>query len=150
MDEVQDQRLLDIWSQKRIPVVYKQARSFPVLVRLPYAPNNRDWLRGDQRRKPEWNEKFKCWETPQAWFDYDINLALQKYGKVFVVQLYKEQQKCAPACWNAEGFHCECSCMGANHGSGHPGGSWHEISDTFAFSWGEKKYACRLVSKKTL
>ncbi len=148
MDKVQDPKLRAIWRQSAIPVIYKQKRPQPVLVRVPYAANNYLWLRGDQQRKPAWNAQFKCWETPQSWFDYAIKLTLQKFGKVYVVQLHREQQKCAPACWDAKGFNCECSCMGANHGSGHPGGTWHEVSDTFAFSWGQRKYACRLVSAK--
>jgi hypothetical protein len=36
--------------------------------------------------------------------------------------------------------------MGMNHGSGHPGGHWREVSDTFAFQWGPRKYACRLLA----
>lgn len=141
MDDVQDPKLKNTWGQKDVPVVYTQTRSKPVLVKLPYSSNNLTWLRGNQRRKPERNGQFKCWETPQAWFDYDIKLTLAKFGRVHVVQLHREQQKCASVCWNAEGFHCECSCMGANHGSGQPGGNWHEVSDTFAFSWGQKTYS---------
>lgn len=140
-------KLLEIWSQKKIPVLFKRQRP-PLLVRLPYANNhtNSDWIRNGRRANPSWSLRFKCWETPVSWFDDLIQRALEKFGRVYVIQLYKEQQKCAPACWNAEGFHCECSCMGANHGSGHPGGNWREITDTFAFSWGPKQYACRLIT----
>jgi hypothetical protein len=60
--------------------------------------------------------------------------------------LIERTPKCAPACLYAVGYHCECSCMGANHGTGHPGGRWHEVSDTFAFNWGPKQYACRLIA----
>src|SRR5690606_1987750 len=60
----------------------------------------------------------------------------------------RAQQKCAPACWNAEGFHCECSCMSENHGGGHPGGSWYKVSETFAVSWGAQRYSCRHLKIK--
>jgi hypothetical protein len=50
----------------------------------------------------------------------------------------------------AEGFHCESSCMGENHGGGHPGGRWYEVSETFAVSWSVQRYSCRhLRVKKT-
>ncbi len=28
--------------------------------------------------------------------------------------------ECGPKCYNAQGPSCDCSCAGANHGSGHP------------------------------
>lgn len=144
--DAQDHRLREIWRQKTIPVIYRQSRPNPVLVRIPYSPNNFEWVRGEKRHKPEWSSTYKCWETPVAWFDELVERALRRYLKVYVIQLHKEHQKCAPACWNAKGFHCECSCMGANHGSGHPGGKWHAVSETFAFQWGARKYACRLLT----
>lgn len=147
--EAQDPHLREIWRQKAIPVVYRQSRPNPVLVRIPYSPSNFEWVRGERRHKPEWNSTYKCWETPVAWFDELVERTLRRYGRVYVIQLYKEHQKCAPACWNAKGFHCECSCMGANHGSGHPGGKWHEVSETFAFQWGPRKYACRLLTSSS-
>ena len=79
-----------------------------------------------------------------------IKLCLQQYQSAYVIQLYRAQQKCAPACWNAEGFHCECSCMGENHGGGHPGGNWHEVSETFAVSWGDQRYSCRHLKTTAL
>jgi hypothetical protein len=85
---------------------------------------------------------------PIAWFDDLIQRALERYGQIYVIQLYKQQQKCASACWNAKGFHCECSCLGASHGTGQPGGIWFELSETFAFSWGPTEYACRLLVAK--
>jgi hypothetical protein len=147
--EPQDPRLGQIWRQARIPVVFRQAAGRPTLVRLPYSEDNRVWVKGQKRHRPRWNTEYKCWETPAAWFDELIRRAIERYGRVYVIQLYREQQKCAPACWNAEGYHCECSCMGANHGTGHPGGHWHEVSETFAFQWGTKKYACRLIAAKS-
>lgn len=145
----QDPRLREIWQQKAIPVIYRQNRPNPVLLRIPYSSNNLDWIRGNNRNYPRWNPQYKCWEIPTSWFDEMVERVLRHYGKLYVIQLHRENQKCAHACWNAKGFHCECSCMGANHGSGHPGGVWHEISDTFAFQWGDKKYACRLLNLTT-
>lgn len=144
--EAHDPRLKRIWKQVALPVIYRRTASDPVLIRLPYAAENFEWIRGDNKRKPEWNSQYRCWEAPAAWFDRLIKRALEKYKKTYVIQQHKHQQKCAPACWNAKGFHCECSCMGQHHGAGHPGGRWHEVAETFAFQWGEKQYACRLIT----
>ena len=141
----QDPQLREVWSQKLIPVVYRQGRPKPILLRLPYAENNYDWLRDDHQRKPKWDSKFKCWEVPNTWLDDLIRRTLKRFGRVYVIQPYKEQQKCAPACWNATGFECECSCMGENHGSGSPNGKWYVVSETCAVQWGPRKYACRLI-----
>lgn len=143
--QTKDPKLKFIWEQQKIPVVFRRESSNPLLVRLPYASNNFTWLRGDKRHKPNRNGQFKCWEVPVAWFDWLIERLLKRFSATYVIQLYREQQKCAPACWSAQGLHCECSCMGENHGSGHPGGRWHEVSETFAFEWGPRKYACRLL-----
>lgn len=147
--EVRDPRLRAIWQRASPPVIFRRAGSNPLLVRLPYSATNFDWLRGDKRHKPKWNTRYKCWEAPVAWYDWLARRLLKRYSAVYLIQLYREQQKCAPACWNAEGLHCECSCMGANHGSGHPGEGWREVSDTFAFEWGPTKYACRLLVPAT-
>ena len=146
--DLSDSQLKAIWRQGQIPAIFKRAKPQPVLVRIPFAEGNQEWLRNDRRSKPKWNGQYKAWEIPTVWFDSVIKLALRRYREAYVIQLYREQQKCAPACWNAEGFHCECSCMGANHGGGHPGGNWYEVSETFAVSSGEVRYSCRHLRVK--
>lgn len=140
--------LTGVWRQSQLPVVFRRARPSPLLVKVPYVQGNMDWLRNDQHRKPSWNAQYKAWETPQAWFESTIKLCLTRYKKCYVVQLHREKQICAPACWNATGIDCECSCMGDNHGHGRPSGRWYEIDETFAVSWGIQKYACRLIRAK--
>ena len=103
--------------------------------------------RGEGRIKPVWLKDEKYWELPQAWFDSLVKRCLQRFGKVYIIQPYHAQEKCAPACWSAEGEVCECSCMGANHGSGHPGGRWKVVSDTFATRWAGRDLACRLLTR---
>ena len=142
-----DPRLRKIWTQTSVPVVFRQEKGNPLLVRLPYATDNHTWLKDTNRHKPKWDSQYRRWELPVAWFDDIVSRALKRHGKVYVIQLYRAQQKCAPACWNAKGHHCECSCMGVSHGSGHPGGRWHEVSETFACHWGPKEYACRLLQR---
>lgn len=146
-----DPELRTVWEQKKRPVIFHQGKSKPLLVRIPFAKNNREWLRADRLRKPEWNAQYKCWEVPKAWYEQLARQMLKRYSNVYLIQVYRKQQKCAPACWNATGLHCECSCMGANHGQGPPDeisdhGAWYEVSETFAFSWGPRQYACRLIT----
>lgn len=139
-----------IWRQDKLPVVYRESHGKPLLVRLPYDPNNGVWLKAAHRRNPVWLEQFKCWRVPHSWFDEIITECLSRFGSVYVIQPYREQEKCAPACWNAKGFECECSCMGQYHGSEGPYGKWYVISDTFAVTWKSRQLACRLIERRGL
>jgi hypothetical protein len=56
--ERQDPKLREIWSQKKIPVAYRQAKL--LLVRLPYAADNRRWLKDNRRKEPKWDKQYKC------------------------------------------------------------------------------------------
>jgi len=133
------------WNQTRLPVLLQRQRPAQLLVRLPFAPDNKVWLRDEQRNKPAWDKTHGAWEVPQAWLERTIRLSLQRYRACYLIQLYREREVCAPACWNAAGIDCECSCMGANHGSSHPGGRWYEVSETFAVMWGVQRYSVRLL-----
>ena len=147
MDQTHSKSELNrVWSQKRIPVVLRRTgKGQRIRIRLPYAEENRQWLRNDRRVSPEWNAKEQYWEIPKAWFNDFVERALKRFGKLYVIQPYRAQEKCAPACQNATGHECQCSCMGANHGVGNDG-SWFEVSETFATRWGDRELACRLMS----
>ena len=136
-----------VWRQHDIPVVIRR-RHAKIRVRLPYADNNRQWLRNDRRTEPEWNPGKRCWELPQAWFNNLVNQAIQRWGKVWVIQPHNVMEKCAPACQNAQGHVCECSCMGENHGAGNDG-SWFEVDETFAFRWQNLGMAAKLLKENT-
>jgi hypothetical protein len=140
-----DARLLTVWNQVSIPVILRRGGKGQCLrVRLPYAENNRQWLRDDKRTSPTWVHTGRYWETPKAWFNDLVVRSLARYKNLYIIQPFREQEKCAPACMNALGHECQCSCMGANHGAGNDG-SWYEVSDTFATRWGELHLACRLM-----
>jgi hypothetical protein len=141
-------QLRKIWSQKEIPVVFRRGKGERLMLRLPYSPNNRELVKGTHRIIPSWNSEYRCWETPRAWFDDLVRRFLREFGSTYVIQAFREEQKCAPACWNAAGFECECSCMGRNHGSGNPNGCWQIVSETFAVEWSERRYACRLLKRR--
>lgn len=134
-----------IWNQTLIPVVLRRAgKKQKLRIRLPYAEDNRQWLQNGRRTHPVWVPNGRYWELPKAWFNDFVNCALERYGRLYIFQPYREQEKCAPACQNAVGHECQCSCMGANHGAGSDS-SWFEVSETFSFRWGERSLACRLL-----
>lgn len=140
-------RLKDVWNQKRIPVVVRTGRKGEKLrIRLPFANDNRSWLQNEQRLSPDWDSEKKHCEIPKAWFNGFVDRALALYGAVYVIQPYREQEKCASKCRNAFRHECQCSCMGANHGHTNSHG-WFDVSETFATRWGEQVLACRLMVK---
>lgn len=137
-----------IWSQDKIPVVLRRnGKGEKLRVRLPYSNNNRGWLQNARRTSPEWLSELRCWELPKSWFNDFVDRALQRYGRLYVIQPYREQEKCSPKCLEAVGHICECSCMGANHGAGNDG-SWFEVNETFATRWSGRELACRLMEKR--
>lgn len=139
-------RLKEIWNQKTTPVVLRRdGKGEQVRVRLPFAEGNYAWLRDGRRARPNWNADLTCWELPKAWFNDLVNRSLRRWGRIYVIQPYREQEICAPACMNATGHECQCSCMGANHGQGDDGG-WFSTDDAFAARWGERELACRLMT----
>jgi hypothetical protein len=146
-----DKRTLNyVWNQKIIPVALRRAGLGELLrVRVPYAEDNKEWLRNGRRSAPKWINDGGYWELPKAWFNDFVDRALTKYRHVYIIQPYHEQEKCSPACQNAAGHKCECSCMGEHHGTGNDG-SWFEVSDTFATRWKERDVACRLLTTRDI
>ena len=139
------------WAQAQVPIVVRSGLPGDKLTaRLPYCADNRDWLHGmatgTRRPDAKWAPSEKAWKLPVAWLNRLVNGALDRYGRIYVVQPYRELEKCAPACRNATGHDCECSCMGANHGVG-DGGGWFDVSETFSFRWGPREAAIRLMTR---
>lgn len=147
MDGGTREQLRQLWNQTAIPVLYRRGPGNPLLVRLPFDPTNRAWLQISGRKNPLWDARAKSWELPQGWFNDLVTRCLERFGRAYIVQPYREQEKCAPACWTAQGEVCECSCMGVNHGASSPGGHWKIVSEAFATRWGERQFACRLLAR---
>jgi hypothetical protein len=136
-----------VWKQGKIPVVANKGKGHRLRVRLPYSDDNYRWLRQFGRIRPKWNLEKKCWEVPRSWLDELVKTALADFNHVYLVQPYSSQEKCARQCWEAQGYDCECSCMGEHHGSQDSGRRWREVSETFAVRTSEETIACRLLSK---
>lgn len=140
-------RLSDVWRQNRIPVLLRKGKGHKLMVKVPFANDNYVWLRNERRAKPSRNSQYNCWELPQAWFNDLVPRILSRHSQLYIIQPYREQEICAPACWNAEGHECQCACMGENHGSQRPGGNWFTVSETFATLWHDRELACRLMTR---
>jgi len=143
-----DSQFNAVWRQNTVPVIIRDGRVAPLVIRLPYRADNQEWLRDDRRLKPKWLRTHKVWSIPKAWFEDTVKRAIDRFDAIWVIQPYRAIEKCAPACWNAAGVHCECSCMGAYHGSQNPFGRWYVISDTFAFQMGPREYSCKLLGRQ--
>ena len=156
MDQSAPDDLRRIWRQNQIPVIVRKGKGYRLIVKLPHSSITFEDRRSacaflqavrPTGRSPDWLERYKGWEVAQDWFSDLVNHILGKYSKLYIIQPYREQEKCASQCMNAQGHECQCSCMGANHGAGGPGAGWFEVSETFATRWGESHLACRLMER---
>ena len=134
-----------VWNQSTTPVAFRTAKN--LYARMPPKLGALGWLHRPGKRKPLWCRNKMCWRIPVSWLDWFIETAIEKNGACFVIREIKKREQCAPACWNAKGADCQCSCMGANHGQNEPGGKWHVLSDAYAVHFGPKTYAVRRYGK---
>ncbi|KAA3502570.1 hypothetical protein DXM27_06150 [Rhizobium rhizogenes] len=136
-----------VLKQRHIPVAFRMGAGRKLVVRIPFAEGNMAWLQAGRRNRPKWIRERQEWEIPQAWFNSFVDNCLRRYRRVYVIQPHRELEKCAPACMDAEGHECQCSCLGANHGS-KGGAGWFAVNEAFAFRWGASSLACRLMTPK--
>src|SRR3546814_965669 len=88
-------KLKDVWDQGLIPVVLRRTgKAQRLRVRLPYAETDRHWLQNGRRTSPVWIADKKYWELPKAWFNDFVERSLVRYGRVYIIQPYREQEKC--------------------------------------------------------
>lgn len=143
------EKLRTVWRQTEIPVVWREDREkMPLLFRWqPYSVEMQRWLKVQLKREPGWEPDGSYWKLPKNAFNELVNRSLKRFGRLYVIQPFREQEKCSPSCKNAVGHICECSCMGAYHGVENDG-SWFEVSERFATRWKERELACRLMAAK--
>lgn len=134
-----DKELIRVWNPHEIPVILRRTEKGQLLrLRLP------TWLQNGRLISLKSIASERFWEIPKAWFNDAVERALRTYEQIYVIQPYREQEKCSPACLKTSGHECQCSCMGRNYGARNDG-SWFEISETFATRWGDQMLACRLM-----
>ncbi|MEO9896240.1 MAG: hypothetical protein ABJD13_07710 [Paracoccaceae bacterium] len=142
------EHLKAVWAQIKIPVILRRTGNGEKLrMRSPDGLIDDSWLTGSKQRRLTWISHERCFEAPKLWFNHLVERCLEGWKAVYVIQPYREQEKCSPACMNATGHECQCSCMGMNHGAGNDG-SWFEVTEAFATRWGERELACRLMVRR--
>lgn len=140
--------ILSLWHSKSVPMVIRtDKKGEQLMVHLPYAVDNRSWINGLGKSKATYVKSVQGWQIPKSWLNQFVDGALERFGSVHVVQPHNEREVCAPACRNAVGHDCQCSCLGANHGTG-DGSGWFDVSDTLAFRWSGSELAVRKLSRK--
>jgi hypothetical protein len=156
MEQSAPNDLRRIWRQDEVPVIVRKGKGHKLRVKLPHPSVEFEPLRRARAflqaarpkgRRPDWLQQYRGWEVSQDWFSDLVDHVLKRFSKLYIIQPYREQEKCAAACMNAQGHECQCSCMGANHGAGGPGAGWFEVSETFATRWGDEQLACRLMER---
>lgn len=112
MDDHPDQ-LRAVWRQTKLPVILRRGVGNPLQVKLPgdtddvlWRVSAGHWLRSGRHKIPRWDGRFKCWEVPQAWLNTLVRQLLRAFRAIYLIQPYREQEKCAPACFNAQGHDC--------------------------------------------
>lgn len=134
-----------IWAQEKLPVVFRPKEG-ELAVKLPYHEDNRIWLKGNGRRRPKWHPKGKYWTVPASWYQRILQQSLDRFGAAYTIRPGRKITKCAPACMNAKGPDCECSCEGQNHGKGvDPRRRWNVINESLAVSWGPETLRCTFL-----
>ncbi|MBK1792920.1 hypothetical protein JHL21_00235 [Devosia sp. WQ 349] len=147
MQVIEEDQLSRVMAQKTTPVAIRRGTGYKLHVQLPYAEDNRIWLQLGMKSAPKWLLSQRRWELPSTHFNTFVKRALDRYSRLYVIQPYAEQEVCAKQCWDAQGHECQCSCMGANHGSGN-GDGYFEVTDTFAVRWQAQRMGCRLMARK--
>jgi len=141
-----------IFSQNSFPVVCNPPTDSGLWIKIPADWNDKDdprryhWLCNLLPRKPRWFLQYKSWIIPERHLQLITKELLDKFGCVILLQLHREKEVCAPACWNAQGLECHCSCLGVNHGAGQPGGRWYIVGEAYAVQWaGDLKVSCQYL-----
>src|SRR4051794_26479509 len=90
-----------VWNQGTVPVILRRAGAGERLrLRIPLARNTLIWLQHGKRIAPVWLSREKCWQTPKAWFNDLVEMILRRHKKIYIIQPFREQEKCSPACLN--------------------------------------------------
>ena len=141
--ETDEKRIRALWNNGKVSVILRRdGKGEKLRIRIAnHQTHNfvvQTMLKGDRRIRPKWDYRGSFWEVPKSWFDDLVREFVQREGSLYVIQPYREQEKCCPACQNAQGHECQCSCMGEFHGAANINSGWFIVSDTFATRWGER------------
>lgn len=146
----------EAWQQFEIPVIVRtrkiEGKNPRLRIRLPEHPDPFALLKGvnKRNRNPIEKEKQRYWELAYGRLNEMVETLSKTFGHVILIQPVRETMVCARKCIEASGFECECSCLGANHGSQHMDSAWYEIEDTYAVSHGAEYASLKVILPKDL
>lgn len=148
---VSDPNLRRVWNQRQVPVILRRSgKGEKLRARLPGSLdiNIEDLrlIRAERTIVPTWVRSGCYWEFPKKWFNDFVERSIREFGSVWIIQPFRETEVCARACMEAKGHECQCSCMGANHGSGMHG-HWFEVTEAFAVRSTSPQLAARLLRR---
>lgn len=115
-----------------LPRVYRPVGEPRLHLRMPYQEGgNRRWIHTalGSRIQPVWNKAERRWEIARTHLLPLVDALAEEFGEVLVELEFSTTQQCDTRCRNAEGDHCECSCLGEHHGGGLWGG-WLQVGET--------------------
>lgn len=131
----------------KLPVLLNTKTKGKIMLRFPNEEKHEDFVAGGQRSEPEW-KPYGAWFVARSALRSHAQRCIAKWGGCWIVQSYREKEVCAPACQNAIGLECHCSCMGLYHGheAEATSGKWHVVNEAFCVRWGDVVYAVRRIS----
>lgn len=141
---MQAQTFSELIRHRVYPTVYRSRED--TVVWTPFRPGNKGLIKIG-RNRPKWHPSDKSWHCPKAHFEELVQVLMREFRGVYVIQHINKHEVCAPACRNAKGLHCECSCNGKNHGSGNDSG-WYDVSETFSVRHIGDDLAVRFIKAK--
>lgn len=144
------------WNQSAVPVILrrkkKDGHNPKLRIRIPSQSGAYEILKGRNKHNhnPRFDEKGKYWELAYDRLDEMVKILAIHFGSVILMQPIRHKQVCARTCMEAQGFECECSCLGENHGSQNMNSSWYEVYDTYAVKYGEEEISLKVISAKAV
>ncbi|MBN6040063.1 endonuclease domain-containing protein [Amycolatopsis sp. 195334CR] len=129
-----------------VPVVWLP-RDGKVVAKIPARKGNRRWLHKTVRiRSPRLVDDR--WLLPRNCLVRLVTAAIDRYGFIAVCRDMSMLSRCNRACLEATGFECDCSCLGAHHGTDSAG--WFErAGDAMVTDLGESKRTVIVYGAKT-
>lgn len=94
--KIDEQDAKIVWNNGKIPVALRRGKSLPIRLRIPFAADNRTWLKnGPRKHQPQWIKEGKYWELPASRFNEIVEMILDRFRQIYIIQPYREMEVCA-------------------------------------------------------
>jgi hypothetical protein len=111
-------------------------REGQVIAKIPPRKGNYRWLHHHLAiRSPRLDGDR--WHLPRNCLLKFVTAAVDRYGYVAVYRDMSKLSRCNRLCLEAQGMECDCSCMGAHHGTADSGGWFEVVGDAVVADLGE-------------